>query len=149
MYGHILIPTDGSDISQRGVDHGLALAKALGARVTVMTVTGSLPSYSGVSMGSFDFGKEMMNAYDEQQKRIADAVLTKARADADRLGVSVSVLHVPDARAADAICQAAALHDCSLIVMASHSRPVLGRLLLGSQASSVVNHSPVPVLVVR
>lgn len=49
MFDHILIPTDGSDLSGRGVDQGLALARALGARVTILTVTEPLPSYSGVT----------------------------------------------------------------------------------------------------
>jgi nucleotide-binding universal stress UspA family protein len=149
MYRHILIPTDGSEVSQRGVDHGLALAKAHGARATLITVTGPLPSYSGIYVGGFGVGKEVLDVYDAQQKAAADAVLAQAGKAAAALGVAAEVLHVPNAVAGDAIVEAAVSRACDLIVMSSHSRRTLGRLLLGSQASNVVNHSPVPVLVVR
>lgn len=59
------------------------------------------------------------------------------------------MLHVPDAHPAEAIVDAAKSEGCSLIVMASHGRRGLGRLLLGSQTAEVLAHSPVPVLVVR
>ncbi|WP_353813118.1 universal stress protein [Mesorhizobium sp.] len=71
------------------------------------------------------------------------------RESAARIGVSADVLHVPDARPAEAIVEAAKAQEGSLIVMASHGRRGLGRLLLGSQTSEVLAHSPVPVLVVR
>jgi nucleotide-binding universal stress UspA family protein len=149
MYGHILIPTDGSDVAQHGVDHGLALAKAVGARVTILTVTEPFPSYSGVTPGSFDLGSEIMTSFDEQQASHAQEVLAKAKAEADRLGVPASVIHVPNAHPTETIVQTAQAQGAQLIVLASHGRRGLGRLLLGSQATGVVTHSPVPVLVVR
>ena len=149
MYSHILVPTDGSEVSQRGVDHALALAKALGARVTIVTVTEPLPSYLGVPGAGFALGAEIMATYDDQRAQFAADILTKAQQEAVALGIPASVLHVPNSHAADAIVDAAKSLGAGLIVMASHGRRGLGRLLIGSQVSGVVNHSTVPVLVVR
>jgi nucleotide-binding universal stress UspA family protein len=149
MYKHILISTDGSDVAQKGVDHGLTLAKNLDARVTVITVTEPFPVYASTAAAGWAPGPIDMAGYEEGQKDFADKVLASAKAAATKLGVAVSVLHVPDARPAEAIVDAARSEGCSLIVMSSHGRRGLGRLLLGSQTSEVLTHSPVPVLVVR
>jgi nucleotide-binding universal stress UspA family protein len=148
MYAHILIPTDGSETADRGLDHGLALAAKVGARVTVITATEALPSYSGVGTG-FGLTPEVTEAYDRQQAAHAQALLDAAKARAAAAGVACDTLHVPQAHAAEAIVEAARTQGADLIVMASHGRRGLGRLFLGSQAAAVVNQSPVPVLVVR
>lgn len=149
MYKHILISTDGSDVARKGVDHGLSLAKSLGATVTIITVTEPFPySASAAGMG-WAPGPDDVALYQEGQKEYADKLLAKVKQAADKLGVGASVLHVPDARPAEAIVEAARSEDCSLIVMASHGRRGLGRLLLGSQTSEVLTYSPVPVLVIR
>lgn len=88
-------------------------------------------------------------AFQEGQARNAEQILAPAKIAAEKLGVEVKTLHIPDAYAAEAIVDVAKAEDCSLIVMASHGRRGLGRLLLGSQTSEVLTHSPVPVLVVR
>ena len=149
MYSHILVPTDGSEVSQHGVDHALALAKALGSRVTIITVTEPFMVYSGYVGAGMMIDARMMNSHDELQAEHAKAVLAKAQALAAAQGVPAEVLHVPDAYAADAIVETATEKGADLIVMASHGRRGLGRLLVGSQTSGVVNHSTVPVLVVR
>lgn len=149
MYTHILIPTDGSETAQRGVTQGLALARALGARVTVVTVTERLPSYSGVADAGFGPGPEITEAWNRNQKAAAEAVLAAVHAMSTAQGISTAVLHVPNAAPAEAIVEAARSQAADLIVMASHGRRGIGRLLLGSQAQSVITHSPVPVLVVR
>ena len=149
MYKHILISTDGSDVAQKGVDHGLSLAKNLDARVTIITVTEPFP-FSGRAIGAgWVPGPGDMALYQDGQKAFADKLLATVKQAADKLGVDASVLHVPDARPAEAIVEAAKSEGCSLIVMASHGRRGLGRLLLGSQTSEVLTYSPVPVLVVR
>jgi nucleotide-binding universal stress UspA family protein len=76
-------------------------------------------------------------------------VLVSAKAAADRAGVAADTLHVPDRWPADAIIEVAEARGCNLIVMASHGRRGLGRLILGSQTSEVLAHSKIPVLVVR
>ena len=150
MYKHILISTDGSDVAQKGVDHGLSLAKAIGAKVTIVTVTERFPFYPGSMTGAgWIPGPNEMADYEAGQKKWASEVLAGAKAAADKFGVEAETLHVPDALPAEAIIETAKSRGCSLIVMSSHGRRGLGRLLLGSQTSEVLAHSPVPVLVVR
>ncbi len=149
MYKHILISTDGSDLAQKGVDHGLSLAKALGARVTILTVTDPFPVYASSTVAGWAPGPSDMAGYEEGQKEYAMKVLAAAKLAATKLGVEAHSIHVPDARPAEAIVETAQAQDCSLIVMSSHGRRGLGRLLLGSQTSEVLSHSTVPVLVVR
>lgn len=146
MYKHILIATDGSEIAQKGVDHGLSLAKNLDAKVMVVTVTEPFPIYAGEgwALGPGDFER-----YDADQIKFAQELLAPIKASADRLGVTCETRHVPNRRPAEAILDTAAVEDCSLIVMASHGRRGLERLFLGSQTQEVVSRSSLPVLVVR
>lgn len=150
MYTHILIATDGSELAQKGVDHGLSLAKGLGARVTVLTATEPFPfrASAGVAAGWVP-GPEDFARYEEGQQKHAEKLLAEVKAAADRMGVAAETVHAPDLRPAEAIVETAKARDCNLVVMASHGRRGLGRLLLGSQTSEVVTYSPVPVLVVR
>lgn len=149
MYKHILISTDGSEVAQKGVDHGLSLAKALGARVTIVTVTDRYPLPVGGLGAEWAPGADELASFQESQKQSAERILDAVKRAADKLGVTAATLHIPEAHPAEAIVDAARTEGCSLIVMASHGRRGLGRLLLGSQTADVLTHSPVPVLVVR
>jgi len=150
MYDHILIPTDGSEVAQKGVDHGLSLAKSLGARATIITVTERFPIYPQPDMGgTWVPGLDEMARYEAGQKEIAQKVLAAAEAAAKKLGVPADTVHMPEAYPAEAIVELAKGRDCNLIVMASHGRRGLRKLVLGSQTSEVLANSPVPVLVVR
>lgn len=146
MYRHILIATDGSELARKGVDHGLSLAKNLGARVVVVTATEALPIYAG---DGWAVGPAELERYDADQAKFAESLFEPIRESAARLGVPCETRHVSGRRPADAILDVAEEEGCSLIVMASHGRRGLGRLLLGSQAQEVTTRSPVPVLVVR
>jgi len=146
MYQHILISTDGSDVARKGLDQGLALARSLGAKVTIVTVTERLPVYTG-----FDGGLTAL-AYDDytaSQRAGAEQVLDAAKAAAAGAGVAVETVIVENALPADAIIETAGARGCDLIAMASHGRRGLGRLVLGSVTAEVLAHSDVPVLVVR
>lgn len=149
MYANILLSTDGSDVARKGVEHGIALAKALNAKATIVTVTESLPIDYG---GGFDSGwipsQEEIASFDAACKERAGKVLDQARAMADRSGLSVELLHVPNAHPATAIVETAKSRGCDLIVMASHGRRGLRKLFLGSQTSEVLVNGSVPVLVV-
>lgn len=149
MYNHILVSTDGSEVAQKGVDHGLSLAKSLNAKVTIVTVTEPLPIYFGAAGSEWGTGAFDLVEYEATQKGDAEKVLRAAKKAADTLGVVAETLHVPNARPANAILETAKSRGCSLIVMSSHGRQGLGRLLLGSQTAEVLALSPVPVLVVR
>jgi nucleotide-binding universal stress UspA family protein len=146
MYKHILIATDGSEVARKGVDHGLSLAKSLGAKATIVMVTERWPVYAGPEWMP---GPTEMAEYEARQKEAATTVLSDVKAAADRLGIAAETVHVPEALPAEAIVATATERHCDLIVMASHGRRGLRRLLLGSQTSEVLVSSPVPVLVVR
>lgn len=148
MYAHILIATDGSEVASRGVDHGLSLARSLGARVTVLTVTDAYPLYAGGELGLVA-SDAVIASHQSQQAEAATTILDSAKQAASSHGVSVDTVHVPDAPAAEAIIEAASARSCDLIVMGSHGRRGLGRLVLGSKAWEVASHSTVPVLIVR
>lgn len=149
MYKHILLPTDGSDTAQKGVEHGLALATTLGARVTIVTASEPFPYTSRAAAAGWFPGDGEMATYAKAQKDHAEGVLKTAKEAADKAGATAETLHVVDTHPAIAIMDAAKDGGCDLIVMSSHGRRGIGRLLLGSQTSEVLSSSPVPVLVVR
>ncbi len=146
MYTHILIPTDGSELAQRGVDHGLSLAKVLGSRVTLITASAPFP----LPVGRVPWGikPDDIDRYLADCETTAQDLLTEIKAKATKMGISANTTYVPDARPATAILETAKQATCNLIVMASHGRRGVERLLLGSQAAEVVSSSPIPVLIV-
>src|SRR5215467_13009430 len=150
MYANILLSTDGSDVARKGVNHGIALAKALNAKVAVITVTEPLPvDYgSGHAWGLIPSQAEV-DRFDAACKEGAGKVLDEARAMAEQVGISAELLHIPNAHPATAIIETAKSRGCDLIVMASHGRRGFRRLLLGSQTSEVLVDGSVPVLVVH
>ena len=148
MYHHILISTDGSDLATKGLDHGLTLARALNARVTILTVTEHYPSYIA-SGGEVWVAAEMSGEIRAARDQAAATILNAAAEAAAKMGVPAELVHIPDSAPAEAIIATAKERDCSLICMSSHGRRGLERLLLGSQTAEVLAHSPVPVLVVR
>ena len=149
MYKHILIATDGSIASHKGVDHGLALAKSLSCKASLVVVTKPFPMAGIVDVTGWVSGEIDQIRYDASQKEFADTVLADARKAARKIGVEADYAQVSDHSAAEGILQAARDLGCDLIVMASHGRRGIGRLLLGSQTAEVVHHSTIPVLVVR
>jgi nucleotide-binding universal stress UspA family protein len=147
MYANILVSTDGSDVARKGVKHGFALAKALNAKVTVITVTE--PLLLDYGSGHAFPTQEMMDSLDEAGKQRAREALDEARAMAEQIGISAELVHVPNAHPATAIIGTAKSRGCDLIVMASHGRRGLRKLILGSQTSEVLVDGSVPVLVVH
>ncbi len=144
MFKHILIATDGSELAHKAVLHGFDMAKSTGAKVTVVTVTEPWTSVVPGEMG-------MAFPIDEYEKGAADNagnILALVEHEADAAGIPCETLHIADQFPADGIISAAKDKGCDLIVMASHGRRGISRLLLGSQANQVVVHSTVPVLVV-
>jgi nucleotide-binding universal stress UspA family protein len=145
MYANILLTTDGSDVARKGVEHGIAFAKALNAKVTIITVTEPLPG----SASAWAPSEEMLGRYDASCKEHAGKVLDEARALAAQIGISAELLHVPNAHAATAIIETAKSKGCDLIVMGSHGRRGFQRLVVGSETWEVLAGGGVPVLVVR
>lgn len=148
MYKHILIATDGSELAAKGVEHGLALAKPLGAKVTVLTVTEPLQAraaQAALAAGVRDPAGRYDRAIDETMKERFAAI----EQNASEHGIEVELMHEIDEYPAEAIVRSAKLHGCDLIVMSSHGRRGARRLILGSQTAEVVTSTTVPVLVIR
>ena len=148
MYQRILIAVDGSELSNRGLAKGLELAAGLGAKVDIVTV--SEPWAVGMydSMG-WTAGYETSPEYQRDREEAAQKILGPALATATAADVEASSYHVLDRYAADGILEAAKTRSADLIVMASHGRRGLNRVLLGSQTTEVLARSAVPVLVIR
>jgi nucleotide-binding universal stress UspA family protein len=148
MYKNILIATDGSDLAAKGLSHGLALAKSLGAAATVVTVT---EIWSAMAMaGEARHGNPSPTLeYEKLAAASAQRILNAAMTTAQAQGVAVETLHVADMPPAEGILQAAKSKGCDLIVMASHGRRGVSRLMLGSQAMEVVSYGEIPTLIVR
>ena len=145
MYKRILIATDGSDLAGKAVNAGLQLAKVLNANVTAVTITEPWTAYiTGEGPIAFPID-EYENSAAENATRTLAAVGDLAK----KLAVDCKSIHLKDQYPADGILDAAKSLACDLIVMASHGRRGLGRLLLGSAAVSVLTHSTVPVLICR
>jgi nucleotide-binding universal stress UspA family protein len=148
MYQRILIATDGSDLAGKAVDYGLALAKRLDVPVTAVTVT---ESWSAVELDRMARrgSQNPIAQFEEMAAAAATNILEKVKQTARSQGVACDVVHVQDQHPAEGIIAAAKDKGCDLIVMASHGRRGIDRVLLGSQANEVLTHSKVPALIVR
>ncbi|HTJ56484.1 MAG TPA: universal stress protein [Devosiaceae bacterium] len=149
MYSTILIATDGSELSNKGLEQGLALAKALGARVTLLNAS---EPFAPMGVDATGFTITDYALVEEREKSVADAgaaVLREAEREAAVAGVPAKGVYVANKLPADAILDYATQNDIDLIVMASHGRRGIERVLLGSQTNEVLTRSTVPVLVIR
>jgi len=148
MYEHILLTTDGSELAARGIEHGLALARSVGARVTVLTVTEPLDQRDSlVTLASG--GRLASTHYDQATDELIKERFADASERAARHGVEIALKQETDEHPAEAIVRTAKTLGCELIVMASHGRRGARRLILGSQTAEVVTDTTIPVLVVR
>lgn len=145
MFRNILIATDGSDLAQLAVSKGLALAKALDAKIAAVTVT---PSWASVAPGEAAIAFPV-EEYNRAAKENAAAILASVTEAAKQIGVECATIHKPDQFPAEGILSAAQDTSSDLIVMSSHGRRGLKRFFLGSQAQEVVTHSTIPVLICR
>ena len=141
MYKHVLIPTDGSELSDVAIDHGIALAKALGAKVTAMTV--SAPFH----ISAFEPG--FVATYKEYISTQAGNVLRAAKDAATAAGVICDVVQIEHEEPYRAIIDTAVKQECDAIVMASHGRRGVAAIVLGSETVKVLTHTTIPVVVVR
>jgi len=145
MYKHILIPTDGSELSKKAVDHGIGLAKALNAKVTAVTVSEPFHIFA-VEPGM------LTDTPDEYEKRIAALAgkyLKAAKDAAAAAGVACDVVQVEHEHPYETIIDTARKRGCDAIVMASHGRRGVSAVVLGSATVKVLTHSNIPVVVVR
>ena len=145
MYSNILIPTDGSELAQKAVEHGVRLAKALGAKVTALNITEPFHVFS-VAPSQLEYTR---NEYKKHTDAIAAKALGAVSAAADRAGVACETVHVEHEHVFRAIIDAAQTRGCDLIAMASHGRHGVAAVVLGSETVKVLTDSQIPVLVYR
>ncbi|KQZ87363.1 universal stress protein UspA [Mesorhizobium sp. Root157] len=149
MYDHILIPTDGSEVAQIGVDQGLMLARKHGSKVTAVTVTEPLGGQFAFASDLWAPSETEIAAYDDAQRMTAERILATVKARAEGAGVPIETIHIPWRLAARALVEIADEKGCTLIVMSSHGRTGFSRVMLGSQTAEVLATAKVPVLVAR
>ncbi|MDX5444792.1 MAG: universal stress protein [Zoogloeaceae bacterium] len=147
MFKHILVPTDGSELSQATVEKAVTFAAEIGARITFYYAQPDFP------MPIYGEGALIDPTTPEQfaQSAAAEAkaILDRANAAAKIAGVTTDVDTVVCEVPYEGIIDAATRHDCDLIFMASHGRKGIAGLLLGSEAQKVLSHSKIPVLIYR
>jgi nucleotide-binding universal stress UspA family protein len=145
MYRHFLIPTDGSELAERGVSQGLALAKSLGAKVSVIF---AVEPFEGlVKFSQSALAAQELAKYAEWRKQQATSTLDHAKNAAKEAGVSCETIQVESGYPHQAIIAAAKDKGCDLIVMSSHGRSGLSKLLIGSVTNKVLTLAETPVLV--
>jgi nucleotide-binding universal stress UspA family protein len=143
MFKRILLPTDGSELSLRAVDIGIQLASQLGAEVFafhVMEPFETVPYFTDMMIFPED-------AYDREVNERAQYYLEETKQRADAAKVPWNGLHEYAHRPYEAIMNAAHEQKCDLIVMGSHGRKGIDKLLLGSQTNKLLLSTDIPVLV--
>lgn len=144
MVRHILVPTDGSEITAKAVQAAIDLARPLGATLTTISVKEPFP-YSAISEMQPVPPQEFFDA----QERIASSRVKAVVKTAEATGLSCAAYTVEAVHPWEAIVEQAKTHECDLIVMASHGRRGVSALLLGSETQKVLTHCNIPVLVIK
>jgi nucleotide-binding universal stress UspA family protein len=148
MFKHILLPTDGSKLSDRAVKQGIRFAKSIGARVTALHV---IPEFKMVLEEGFvsPMTAELKTRFEKESQAHARKMLEKVERAAKAEGVRCESVAVVSDLPYQQIIDVAKKKKCDLIMMASHGRRGISSLLLGSETAKVLTHSKIPVLVVR
>lgn len=145
MFQHILIATDGSPLSQRAADTGIALARSLGGKVYAFHAVMPFPAVAYFAEMLLASQAQYTEAAIERAKGYLDDVRQRAKA----AGVECDSGFAINAHPHEAIIAAAAEQHCDLVVMASHGRHGVERALLGSETHRTILYGDVPVLVCR
>ena len=147
MYKRILVATDGSKLSDKAVQHALQLADMTGAEVVALKVVPRYPQTyfeGGVALAVAEVAR-----IEKQWNDDAMAAVNAVKASGQKLEVKVKPVTAKSDLVSEAIIATAKRQKCDLIVMASHGRRGIKRLLLGSETQQVLTHSHIPVLVLR
>jgi nucleotide-binding universal stress UspA family protein len=143
MYTHILIPTDGSELAEKAVLAGIALAKRIGAKATALTVLPPFHMLTTDTQMLEDTPAQYKTRMRDNAKKTLGAVALAAKA----AGVACETIQVEHEHPYQAIIDTAKSKGCDLIVMASHGRHGISAIVLGSETVKVLTHSKIPVLV--
>jgi nucleotide-binding universal stress UspA family protein len=146
VFKHVLIATDGSPLSNNAARAGVALAKAVGARVTAYHAIDELQP---LQIEGYAMAQAMMNDLDARAKAVGEKRVAAIGKIAKAAGVRFNALVRTANTAYEGIIDAAKRQRCDVIFMASHGRRGLSRLMMGSVTQKVLTHSKIPVLVYR
>ncbi len=147
MFKHLLVPTDGSPLSQATVERAVSFAKEACARITFFYAKPDAPAtYSGIGAIS---SSHLTQEVHERLNSAAHEILGAAQQMAQAADVASNQVMLIGDHPAELIIQAAKSNGCDLIFMASHGRSGITALLLGSETHKVLTHSKIPVLVYR
>ncbi|MBP7565928.1 MAG: universal stress protein [Burkholderiaceae bacterium] len=147
MYDRILVATDGSTLSKKAVKSAIGLAALCGAELVAVKVVPRYPQ--AYFEGAIALAPDEVSRIEKQWADEGQAVVDGVKQAATAAGVKVRAVTVKSDLVSDALIAAARKYKCDLIVMASHGRRGIKRLLLGSETQLVLTHSHIPVLVLR
>ena len=147
MFTHILVPTDGSPLSQEATRKAVVFAKEIGARITAFYAKPEGPMAQYIEGVQID--KLILEQYEKAAEQHAKAIFGFVEGLCRDAGVACATAEVSNDSPFEAIIEAANANGCDLIFMASHGRRGISGLLLGSETSKVLTHSKIPVLVFR
>jgi nucleotide-binding universal stress UspA family protein len=147
MFKHILLPTDGSELSAAAIANGINFAKSIGAKVTGICVMPLQHPHTFFYETEIPMGTLEQTA--KRCKELAGKYLAAIEKSAKEAGVACDVVYEKSDHPYEGIIWAAEKKGCDLIMMASHGRRGVKGLLLGSETQKVLTHSPIPVLVYR
>jgi nucleotide-binding universal stress UspA family protein len=145
MFKHILLPTDGSELSAAAIEQGVRFAKSIGAKVTGLSVMPLQHPFSYETAIPADALEQAAR----RCKELAETYLAAIEKAAGREGVACEVVYEKNDYPYETIIRVAREKHCDLIMMASHGRRGVGALLIGSETQKVLTHSKIPVLVYR
>ena len=145
MFKHILLPTDGSDLSEAAIHQGIQFAKSINAKVTGFHVV--LPFH--VFTLQTEMLEDTKEQYERESKIHAEQFLAVIKKAAKEASVTCEINSVTSTHPYEAIIKAAEKKGCDLIMMASHGRSGIQGLLIGSETQKVLTHTKIPVLVLR
>jgi nucleotide-binding universal stress UspA family protein len=148
MYSHILVPTDGSELSVTAAHQAAELAKLCKARMTAIMVS---PTYRQLQQDGFivPTSNTVRERWDEQMRERAKKVLDRICTDAGKSGIQCDSVHVFGDAPYEAIIETANKNGCDMIAMGSHGHGGVKQLFLGSETSRVLSHTKIPVMVYR
>ena len=147
MFKHILVPTDGSKLSQKAVKEAIEIAKETNAKVTALHV---YPKFAGSPYGTFGPAEDVLEeAHKNQARAEGDALFAGIRKLTESAGVAFESVLVESNEVWKQVITTAKKKKCDLICMASHGRRGISGVLLGSETHKVLTHSELPVLVLR
>jgi nucleotide-binding universal stress UspA family protein len=144
MFNHILLSTDGSELSEKALPYAIEMAKKFGAKLTVTSVIDLYPY-----IGAIEVMPVGMDQWQDEVRKQAEAALQRMRDRLQAAGLSCDTVVEEGAQAWRGLLAVAEKQGCDTIIIASHGRGGMSSAMLGSQTARVLSHSKLPVLVVR